>query len=73
MSRRALIAGGVLAALWMLCGWLPYALYAAGGSLATLSQLIPSPMQRGVFGSPVAWAVIVALAAERRLGRRDID
>jgi hypothetical protein len=59
MSRRALIAGGVLAALWVLCGWLPYALYAAGGSLATLSQLIPSPMQRGVFGSPVAWAVIV--------------
>lgn len=59
MSRRALIAGGVLAALWLVCGWLPYALYAAGGSLATLSQLIPSPMQRGVFGSPVVWAVIV--------------
>lgn len=59
MSRRALIAGGVLAALWLVCGWLPYALYAAGGSLATLSQLVPSPMQRGVFGSPVVWAVIV--------------
>ncbi|GAB3633028.1 hypothetical protein GCM10027421_23810 [Microbacterium shaanxiense] len=57
--RRGLIGGGVLAALWFLCGWAPYFLYAAGGSMATLAQLVPSPMGRGVFGSPVLWAAIV--------------
>lgn len=59
MMRRGLVAGGVLAALWFVCGWLPYALYGVGGSIATLSQFIPSPLQRGVFGSPPLWAVIV--------------
>ncbi|MGF6822874.1 hypothetical protein M2317_001781 [Microbacterium sp. ZKA21] len=57
--KRGLIGGGVLAVFWFLCGWVPYALSAAGGSLGTLGQFIPSPMARGVFGSPVLWAVIV--------------
>lgn len=57
--RRGLIGGGVLAVLWFVCGWLPYFLYSAGGSMATLAQLVPSPMGRGVFGSPVLWAAIV--------------
>lgn len=57
--RRGLIGGGVLALLWFVCGWLPHLLYSLGGSMATLSQLIPSPMMRGVFGSPVLWAAIV--------------
>lgn len=57
--RRGLIGGAVLAALWFLCGWVPYFLYSAGGSMATLAQLVPSPMGRGVFGSPVLWAVAV--------------
>lgn len=57
--RRGLIGGGVLAVLWLICGWAPQFLYSAGGSLTTLSQFIPSPMARGVFGSPVLWAVIV--------------
>lgn len=59
--RRGLIGGGVFAALWFLCGWAPYVLYSAGGSMATLAQLIPSPMSRGVFGSPVLWAVVVQM------------
>nr|WP_258567137.1 GAP family protein [Microbacterium sp. Se5.02b] len=59
--RRGLIGGAVLAVLWFVCGWVPYFLSAAGGSLATLAQLIPSPMGRGVFGSPLLWAVIVQL------------
>ena len=57
--RRGLIGGGVLALLWFVCGWLPHLLYSLGGSMATLSQLVPSPMMRGVFGSPVLWAAIV--------------
>lgn len=57
--RRGLIGGGVLAVLWLVCGWLPYLLYSVGGSMATLSQLIPTPMSRGVFGSPVLWAAAV--------------
>ncbi|MEU4016521.1 DUF4232 domain-containing protein [Microbacterium sp. NPDC028030] len=59
--RRGLIGGAVLAVLWFVCGWVPYFLYAAGGSLATLAQLVPSPMGRGVFGSPLLWAVVVQL------------
>lgn len=59
--RRGLIGGGVLAILWFLCGWAPYFLYSAGGSMATLAQLVPSPMVRGVFGSPVLWAVVVQM------------
>ena len=59
--RQGLIGGGVLAVLWFLCGWAPYFLYSAGGSLATLAQLVPSPMGRGVFGSPVLWAVAVQI------------
>ncbi|WEK62524.1 MAG: DUF4232 domain-containing protein [Candidatus Microbacterium colombiense] len=57
--KQGLIGGAVLAALWFLCGWVPSLLYSAGGSLATLAGLIPSPMNRGVFGSPVLWAVLV--------------
>lgn len=57
--RRGLIGGGVLAVLWFLCGWAPYFLSAAGGRMATLARLIPSPMARGVFGSPVLWAATV--------------
>lgn len=59
--RRGLIGGAVLAALWFLCGWVPYILSSAGGSLATLARLVPSPMTRGVFGNPPVWAVIVQL------------
>lgn len=64
--RRGLIGGGVLAVLWFLCGWMPYFLSAAGGSLGTLGRLIPSPMSWGMFGSPPEWAavehVLVAIA-----------
>ncbi|WP_223586809.1 DUF4232 domain-containing protein [Microbacterium sp. OVT16B] len=56
--RRGLIGGGVLAVLWFFCGWLPYVLSGAGGSLATLGQLLPSPMRWGMFGSPVGWAIV---------------
>lgn len=59
--RQGLIGGGVLAALWFFFGWLPYWLSAAGGSLATLTYFVPTPMGRGVFGSPVLWAVVVQL------------
>lgn len=57
--KRGLIGGAVLAVLWFLCVWIPYALSLAGGSLATLAQLVPSPMGRGVFGSPLGWAILV--------------
>ncbi|MFE5407559.1 DUF4232 domain-containing protein [Microbacterium sp. NPDC056569] len=57
--RRGLIGGAVLAVLWFVFGWTPLVLQGAGGSLATLSQLIPSPMRYGVFGPPALWAVIV--------------
>lgn len=66
--RRGLIGGGVLALLWFVCGWLPHLLYSLGGSMATLSQLIPSPMMRGVFGSPVLWAAIVQVLMALALG-----
>ncbi|MHC9043603.1 DUF4232 domain-containing protein [Microbacterium saperdae] len=59
--KQGLIGGVVLAALWFLCGWVPHLLYQAGGSLATLARLVPSPMTRGVFGNPVLWAVLVQL------------
>ncbi len=57
--RRGLIGGAVFGVLWFLCGWVPYFLSSAGGSMATLAQLVPSPMGRGVFGSPVLWAAVV--------------
>jgi len=57
--RRGLIGGGVLAVLWLASGWLSFALLSAGGSIATLGELVPSPMDRGVFGAPVLWAVFV--------------
>ena len=57
--RRGLIGGGFLALLWFLCGWVPYFLQQVGGSMATLGQLLPSPMIRGVFGSPIVWAAAV--------------
>ena len=57
--RRGLIGGGVLAALWLASGWLSFAMLRAGGSIATLGELVPSPMSRGVFGSPLPWAVLV--------------
>lgn len=59
--RRGLIGGGVLAVLWFAFGWASFALQRAGGSLATLGQLVPSPMRYGVLGLPVPWAVIVQL------------
>lgn len=59
--RQALVGGAVLAVLWFLCGWVPHVLYSAGGSLATLARLVPSPMNRDVFGSPVLWAAVVQL------------
>jgi hypothetical protein len=59
--KQGLIGGAVLAVLWFLCGWVPYLLFQAGGSLATLARLVPSPMTRGVFGSPLLWAVLVQL------------
>ncbi|MDQ0726140.1 DUF4232 domain-containing protein [Microbacterium sp. W4I20] len=59
--RHGLIGGGVLAVLWFVSGWLAYLLSGAGGSLATLASLIPTPLGRGVFGSPVLWAVLVQL------------
>ncbi|WP_203581900.1 DUF4232 domain-containing protein [Microbacterium hibisci] len=57
--RRGLIGGVVLAALWFVCGWAPFLLQPAGGSLATLAQAIPSPMRYGMFGLPVPWAIVV--------------
>lgn len=59
--KQGLIGGAVLAVLWFLCGWVPFLLYQAGGSLATLARLVPSPLTRGVFGVPVLWAVLVQL------------
>ncbi|WP_435749294.1 DUF4232 domain-containing protein [Microbacterium sp. PMB16] len=61
VMRQGLIGGGVLAVLWFVCGWLSYLLSGAGGSLATLASLVPTPLGRGVFGSPVLWAVVVQL------------
>lgn len=58
MPRR-LIAGGVLALLWLACGLGSYALQFLGGRFATLAQLIPSPLRGGFFGLPVGWAVTV--------------
>lgn len=62
---RRLIAGGVLALLWLACGWGAYLLQFPGGRIATLARLIPSPMQHGsFFGLPIGWAIGVhALAA----------
>ncbi len=60
--KRGLIGGAALAVLWFVCVWVPYLLALAGGSLATLAQLIPSPMGRGVFGSPPGWALLVQVA-----------
>lgn len=57
--RRGLIGGGVLAALWLACGWLSFAMLRVGGSIATLGELVPSPMGRGVFGAPLMWAMLV--------------
>ena len=57
--RRGLIGGSVLAVLWFASGWGQFVLQGAGGSLATLGQLIPSPMRYGMFGLPLPWAVIV--------------
>ncbi|MGB3375331.1 MAG: hypothetical protein WBA87_09345, partial [Microbacterium sp.] len=57
--RRGLTGGGVLAALWLASGWLSFVLLRAGGSIATLGELVPSPMSRGVFGSPLLWAAFV--------------
>ncbi len=59
--KSGLIGGAVLALLWFLCGWVPYLLSQAGGSLATLARLVPSPLTRGVFGTAVLWAVLVQL------------
>ncbi|THE07397.1 DUF4232 domain-containing protein [Microbacterium oleivorans] len=59
--RRGLIGGGVLVALWFVCGWAPFLLYAAGGSLASLGQMVPSPMARGAFASPAPWTFIVQI------------
>lgn len=59
--RRGLIGGAVLAVLWFAFGWGSFVLQGAGGSLATLGQVIPSPMRYGMFGQPVPWAVIVQL------------
>ncbi|MFD5213230.1 DUF4232 domain-containing protein [Microbacterium sp. NPDC058345] len=57
--RRRLAGGAVLAVLWIACGWISFGMLRAGGSIATLGELVPSPMARGVFGSPPAWAVLV--------------
>lgn len=62
MSRR-LIAGSALAALWLLCGLGPYALQLAGGPLATLARMIPSPMSGSFFGLPPGWAITVHVVA----------
>lgn len=57
---RRLIAGGVLALLWLACGWGAYLLQFPGGHLATLARLLPSPMQHGeFFGLPIGWAIAV--------------
>nr|WP_274637214.1 DUF4232 domain-containing protein [Microbacterium bovistercoris] len=58
MARR-LIAGGVLAVLWLLFGLGSYFLQFAGGSAATLARMIPSPLRGGFFGLPTGWAVTV--------------
>ncbi|WP_417561678.1 DUF4232 domain-containing protein [Microbacterium sp.] len=62
MPRR-LIAGGALAVLWLVCGWLPHGLQTAGGSAATLARLVPSPMRGGFFGVPVGWAIALYVTA----------
>jgi len=67
MGRR-LLGGGVLAALWLLCGWLPYLLSAAGGSLTTLGQIVPSPMNGRFFGAPPGWAILLHAIAVLLVG-----
>ncbi|ALX66544.1 DUF4232 domain-containing protein [Microbacterium sp. XT11] len=56
---RGVLGGVVLAILWVGGSWLSYLLAGAGGSLSTLALLVPSPGARGVFGSPLAWALLV--------------
>ncbi len=67
MGRR-LLGGGVLAALWLLCGWLPYLLSSAGGSLATVGQIVPSPMNGRFFGAPPGWAILLHAIAVLLVG-----
>ncbi|WP_308491759.1 DUF4232 domain-containing protein [Microbacterium terrisoli] len=62
MPRR-LIAGIVLAALWLASGWLPYGLTTIGGSASTLARLVPSPMRGGFFSAPLGWAVVLYVTA----------
>src|SRR5690606_40097161 len=40
-------------------GWLSSWMLTAGGGIATMGDLVPSPMARGVFGTPPAWATLV--------------
>ena len=61
--RRGLIGGGVLAALWLAFGWTPYLLGLAGGRLAAIGRLIPSPAFGSVFGSTPGWAVLAQVLA----------
>lgn len=56
--RRGVIGGVVLAALWLVFGWAPHALYLVGGRAAALGRLVPMPMY-GVHGSPPMWALLV--------------
>jgi hypothetical protein len=58
MPRR-LIAGGVLALLWLGCGLGSYGLQFVGGSMATIARLVPSPMRGDLFGLPLGWALVV--------------
>lgn len=57
--KRGVLGGAVFAVLWLGSGWISYALASAGGSFGTLALLVPSPGGRGVFGSPLPWAVLV--------------
>ncbi len=57
--KRGVLGGVVLAVLWFGGTWVSFALASAGGSLGTLALLVPSPGGRGVFGSPLPWAVLV--------------
>lgn len=58
----------MLAALWLLCGWLPYLLSSAGGSLTTLGRIVPSPMNGQFFGAPPGWALLLHAVAALLVG-----
>lgn len=67
-GRRRMIGGGALAALWLLCGWIPFLASAVGGSLGALGRIVPSPMNGQFFGAPPGWAILLHVVAALLVG-----